>query len=311
MFDSMVVIYLFLGGAGAGACVLLSVMGLLVRREDATAVQVQPNRGKVVRVMAASRPYRRLFAPAYAVALVMVAIGALVLVLDLGVAGRTPLLFLEPHLTFLTFGAFALVALLAAALVLAYVWAVDSARWRWGFVRACQVACLLFGLGVVGYTGFLLSSMQAVPLWANGWVPVLFIASSLSCGCATVLMCACLSDSLASFRTTARHMLSVDLAVIVIEAIAAAGVVLAALSSPYEVAATGARELLNGEFAVLFIAGFGVVGIAFPALVEAGSLAAGRQHVAVMLCVATAVLVGGFILRYCIVAVGMHPAVWL
>lgn len=63
MFGTEIVCYLFLGGAGAGACFVLAVMGLLVPRERLGVRQVDGLDGHVRTALLVPRVYRRCSRP--------------------------------------------------------------------------------------------------------------------------------------------------------------------------------------------------------------------------------------------------------
>ena len=75
MFSELVVCYLFLGGAGAGACLVLSILGILVPRD-----RLSKGSGRSIFV---SWEYRKLFGFGFAFALVALAAGVLFLFADL------------------------------------------------------------------------------------------------------------------------------------------------------------------------------------------------------------------------------------
>ncbi|MBQ6390343.1 MAG: polysulfide reductase NrfD [Eggerthellaceae bacterium] len=309
VFGSLVIGYLFCAGAGAGACCVLSVMALFVPRESVSAVRISSGKNDA-HVMAAPLHYRRLFAPAYTAAFGALALGAFMLLLDLGRMSSAPLLAFLPTPTYITFGFWALVVSIVLTGGLACVWAFPSAHVRLRIVRAATWAALAAGFAVAVYTGLLLSSMPAVPFWASPLLPVLFTLSALSCGSALMLVSAAVSGSFDVFTKAIGRTVWLDVAVMVFEALAAALLIASAVIHPYAVAAQSASMLLSGPLQTLFLLGFGGVGIAVPLVLESIS-ALGRVGLSsIALTAASCVLVGGFILRYCIVAVGAHPEVW-
>ena len=84
MLSDLVVCYLFLGGTGAGLCLVLSVLGLLVPRSCLSTppgVHLHP-----------SAAYRKLLGSGLVAAFVLLALGIVCLVADLGNAERMILL---------------------------------------------------------------------------------------------------------------------------------------------------------------------------------------------------------------------------
>ena len=114
MFSELVVCYLFLGGAGAGACLVLSVVGILVPRD-------QLSKGSV-RSIFVSWGYRKLFGFGFAISLVALVAGVLFLFADLGRADRVLLFLTSPKAAHITIGAYALIFCMLSATLQALIW---------------------------------------------------------------------------------------------------------------------------------------------------------------------------------------------
>lgn len=263
--------------------------------------------------------YRRLFAAGFAAALVVLSLGAVCLLADIGRVDRIVLLMTQPTVSFIAVGAWALAACAVLAVLLGLAWG-GYARWGDTAVRALEVAMLLAALAVMTYTGLLLQSLEAVPLWATPWLSVLFVLSSLSCGIALVLGAAQLTGAARAFGMVLGRLAAVDAIVIAVEAIvvvllvATAG---AAGSQTGAVVATGTsdalaasvRELVAGTDAWLFWGGFAGVGLAVPFVLDIALARLRRPMPLVALAAAACVLIGGFVIRFCIVEAGMHPTI--
>ena len=210
-------------------------------------------------------------------------------------------------------GGGALAACLALAAALGFAW-LGIGTWNVALVRILQVTTALVAAVVMVYTGLLLQSLGAVPLWSTPWLPALFAASSLSCGIACALALAQLTGVASAFDAVLGRLAAVDAAVIVIEAIVVAVFVYAAslagapLSNGTELAAAqSVRELVAGANAQLFWGGFVALGLAVPLVLD-GVLAKRRRPLpGVALFTAACVLAGGFVMRFCVVAAGAHP----
>ncbi len=311
MFGMAVVCYLFLGGAGAGACAVLAVAGFFVPRDMFSCVRVDAT-GRSCESVIVPLEYQRLFSAAYAAALSALLIGMACLFVDLGRADRI-LLLLQPKLTYLAIGAYALVACVAVSVAAALMWKgfLRVGRvWVFRFVGGAQ---LILSLVVMLYTGLLLCDVRAVPLWSTPWLPALFAFSALSCGIALVMAADKLSEGSRLFSGYSRVLAKADLAVIVVEALVLAGFTLSiaaagADSTPTAIAAASSLDrLLAGDLSVAFWGGFVICGLAAPLLIEVGLTLFGRDASMVSLCATTLVLVGGFALRWCIVEAGAHP----
>ena len=304
MLGELPVWYLFLGGCGAGLLATASAMMLCVPL---------PSRALALGVVAGSEGVRamyrslaRLFAPACAAAGALLAVGVACLAVDLGVTDRALLLFLSPKLSFLSVGAW----LLSAAMLA--VWAHEPRRLP-PFVRVLPAAALLLGLAVMTYTGLLLQSLMAVPLWDTPLLPCLFVASSLSCGLALMLAVVKLSGVAGRFAAVARQWGRVDVAVLLAEAAIATAfaivqVLRAQTGETGTLLALGAslQTLLAGPDAWVFWGVFGLVGLAVPLALACASLYA-KPSPMMPFAQAACTLVGAFAMRWSIVAAGMHP----
>lgn len=337
MFSVGVIGYLFLGGTGAGACAVLSVMTLLVPCETEAEKMLSSSRRSRITVVAPSAPYRRLFAPGFLAALGALAVGCILLVGDLGVTNRAVLLFTSPTPSFLTLGSYALVALMVLALLLAVAWGLPSAHMRWGLVRGLAVAGLVVGVVVATYTGLLLFSVQAVPFWRTPWLPALFVASALSSGIALVVATACFTGAFPIFATVMGGLARTDAIVVVLELACAVAFMASAFVNSYDVARAGANLLVQGSLSTVFWGGFAFLGLALPFVLDiavghmdasggtrgfgrvgavgtrgfgCASASGGARALPVALISACSVLVGSAALRYCIVMAGSHPEVW-
>ncbi|MEG0462048.1 NrfD/PsrC family molybdoenzyme membrane anchor subunit, partial [Gordonibacter sp.] len=213
MFSDLVVGYLFLGGTGAGMSLVLSLLGLLVPRESV------PGARRMQGGVAAW--YRALFVPGYAVSLLLLVVGVVCLLADVGAIDRALLLFVQPSLSFLAVGAWVLAACSLLTLALALMWQ-SRLTWRTWVTRLVQGGAVVAALVAATYTGLLLQSMPSVPLWASWWLPALFVLSAVSCGIAGVLGVAQFTGASRRFAEVLRRLAVADVVVIVLEAVAVA-----------------------------------------------------------------------------------------
>lgn len=327
MFSTAVIIYLFLGGAGAGACVVLAVLGLATPKE-AVAFHVAvsahvPFRASSENILRTRTEavipdaLRRLLAPGYAAAFMALLLGILFLAQDLGRMDRLLMLLVTPRLSWVSVGAYALVVELLLAVVLALLSARILRRWPYRVLRGLQVASAAVGLLVMLYTGMLLAGMPSVPVWNVAATPALFVLSAASCGVALVALGARAAGAEARFPRVMRRLFAWDAALIVAEA---AALVALLVSVPHVwppdtqtglAAAASIRALLRGELSQAFWVGYVTIGLAVPLVLDvvvAGFRdAMGPRSVVPELAAAACVLVGGFIMRWCIVMAGMQP----
>ena len=264
MFGELVTAYLFLAGVGAGGVAAASLADLLLVRE--------PFGADVVPDFAEKRPCERLVAGVLAFSCGALALGAGCLAADLGRIDRVLSLFLAPPVTLMNVGAWAvaLLTVLAAALALARFLYLPWADRR-AVVVAEVVAC---GLAVVVavYAGLLLQMLAGVRLWSTPWVPVLFVLSAASCGCALLMAGPLFAEGDEGVRKVAQVAARADAVVIVAEVAAAAGFLAFVAGSDHAGVEASAASLLHGPAALPWWAGFVACGLAAPLVVEVGCL---------------------------------------
>ncbi len=320
MFSELIIMYLFLGGTGAGCCLVASVLGLLADPEEVRTVlglHMRSSQGCV---------WKRFFAALYLAALSALLLGAVCLMADTGRPDRILLLLTHPAPTYIAFGAWAIIACVLFAGIRLLIWSgvLPASSWM---ATALDALCIIASMAVIVYTGLMLSDVQAVPLWHTPWLVLLFALSGLSCGIALVLIASFASRTMELFASTLVRLVKIDAFVIVLEAVVSifcllsvwdtAGGLADPIGSTAQIARTSLESLLVGPFAVLFWTGFVFVGLAVPFVQDViightaqKLVAAGRMNrrVLFMLGTATCVLIGGFILRFLVVGAAMHPA---
>ena len=241
----------------------------------------------------------------YGTALIVVLTGELCLVADLGRPEAFFFLFLYPTSSLVSIGAFAL-TLLTVFLVISLA---DTIFVLPKWARAVSFAAKAIGLPVavivMVYTGLLLQSVISVEIWQSAWLPVLFAASALSCGCAVVMLAACTCEDVRVTRIMARLLAWIDIAFILIEIVS----IVALLAFGKGSASMAVMRLFEGDLSTTFWAGFVACGLAIPLVAEAVSLARKREIPTPGAAgIATLALVGGLCLRITIVACGVAPS---
>jgi len=164
---------LFLGAFGGGILVLTAVLDMVYRGGIASLSPVAlPQVGSA-------------FALAVLLAVIALALASGLLVFELG----QPQLFLRTFISktsVIKYGA--LMILLSIVFGLVYFLFCLPPQWglfyyNWAWLRdTCCFLMLLSGLGVILYTGILLSSMKSKPFWNSPVLPVLFICSAMAMG---------------------------------------------------------------------------------------------------------------------------------
>lgn len=312
VFGELVIAYLFLAGVGAGGTVAACLADLLCVREPfgyaAVSFEGKP-------------PAARLVSIVLAVSLGSLGAGAACLIADVGRADRVLALFVSPPATLMNIGAWA-VALLAAVLAV-----LTAARFFYvpvlgrRAVVVLQVAAIILATVVAVYAGLLLGSLAGVRLWSSAWVPVLFVLSAASCGCALVFALAFFVEGDAVVDRLVDRALAVDGAVVLAELVAAAAFLGLALGSAHPGVAASVESLMHGSAALPWWMGFLLCGCVVPLAIELAfrvrarrTRAYGRPQATPAIAVALAgalIVVGALGLRTAVVEVGAHRALEL
>jgi len=160
--------------------------------------------------------------------------------------------------------------------------------------RGILVFTALVGVGLGTYTGILLQTLVARPLWNSGLLGPLFLASGISGAAAFLLLLKARDD-------TTAVLLKWDLVALAVEALLI-GLFLLEKAGGAAVEQAAAGLLLAGPYTGVF---FGLVvfgGILTPIVMEAWELR-GRRHAAGILA-SVLVLIGGLALRIVLVSAG-------
>lgn len=287
MFGTLVIAYLFLGGASSGLLCVTAARGIAFRRLDHD-----------VRIV---RSFGRLTRRCYAIGLALLCLAVACLFWDLGQPERILLVLSRPHATVLTVGMVVIVAevvvgaLLASASFFSLPWSHGLAR------RALEALCIVASIAMMAYTAVFLIDL-GMPLW-NTWTLVgLFLASSLSSGISIMLLVNYLALGSTLLLFTVRPLQKLHVACLVVEAAFLAAFAAAAFANP----AAGASIGLLLEPRMLATATVGVIGfgIVAPFALETYSLSRTTHRtipVSDVLC-----LCGGLLLRYCIISCGAY-----
>lgn len=309
MFGALEILYLFLGGTGAGLCLVSSSLGLFSPKEN-IAVRTPgglPGRPRVM--VAVPPPYRVLLGPALGVSAALVLIGVLCLVFALGRPQIVLGVFLSSGFSWANVGAFSLVICVLLAVVQALIVAgyVPCPLWVYRF---CGVLALAASLCTILYTGFLLYDMRGAAFWHSLFLPLLFMFSSFSCGIGALSFIAVAFRFHERFKGLFSSILRVDFVVVLLEV---ASLVCFLLVRPDQgesapAVAASISALLQGNLALTFWVLFVGVGLALPLALEFwNGFGGGERLDYVLVVLAGTLLTGGVALRYCVVAAAAHP----
>lgn len=293
VFNMLITSYLFLGGTGAGALVVLGMLECAnARRRSGRA------RSDSSRLERAFTLPGEFFERGWLLCFAALALGMLCLLADLGRPDRLLNLLIAPKLSAMTVGAYALTIALGCSGVFALVSLLDHAS------MSPRVVYVVAGLGVVAgaaamaYTGVLLQSLASVLFWQTPLLPLLFCLSALSCGIACVLLGAAFVETRQPFVRPLMRLADIDGVLIVAEAACLVALLLSAYCGAAGTRAT-AEALATGDVAPLFWIGVAVCGLALPFALERFVTHGNSRTQFVW--IAAFLLVGGFALRFCIV----------
>lgn len=318
MLGGSIIGYLFLGGTGAGACVVFSFLGFTFLSKMTSPCPHHSGAYDAAHMWCGGAPSYsshevRFFGMGYTTALLCLLTGALLLLSDLGRPERILMLLLPPWDNYLTLGSYALGLTTIVCLMLSMIWWGVIVRVHLITLRILQACGIAAGAVCSVYTGLLLADIYAMPLWHSPFLVGLFATSAFSCGAAVVLGCSLASSTYDLLRFWVRRIFIADSVIIGIEVLFVVGLLishgLAALDTPTAKAAyESVWMLINGPLSLVFWIVFIGGGLVAPFLLESILIRFPIWHEGVALCMGM-VLVGGLALRYCIVAAALQPMV--
>lgn len=275
----LIVLYLFLGGLGAGAYL----------------ASFAAEKGYLGNVPGLDRAGYLIAAPA-------VAIGSLLLVFDLGQGFKKPWLIINMLANFssvMTWGVYILSAFIIVGLVPAYsAWKKEKTSSNVASVGAA------LALATGAYTGLLIAVVEAVPFWNSYLMPFLFLASALSTGLsASVLLAHYLEKGEAETTAVDKSHFYI-MAVEFVLAVLFIG--MATSGAQGAMAMVSAKQLISGSFSLVFWVFFIAIGLVTPLAVFAhNTFRPQKLSSTTVLTSDVAVLIGGFALRYVIIMAAM------
>lgn len=306
-------IYLFLGGLGAGALIIAAVFELTKER------------------------YRTDFCPTTLVGATVagpaVALGAVLLILELGAGLRQPwrILYMFTHFTsVMTWGIWILSFFIPVAFAYGFLEVLDTfpsaQEWiksrKWGrklsfqnlrrVKRIVATAGLVLGAGTAVYTGVLLSAVgPAIPIWSTPLLPflhlpllpLLFLVSALSTG--EALTVDLVNTIVARGELPrGRRVHLIHLSLIVAEALLISHLLTHAMGEG-GAAAQAALDIIAGPHSVVFWVFIILLAIVFPFVGHIYAAGLGRHMPFSGLSSGISILMSGLFLRYLIVVSGI------
>ncbi|MEG1517353.1 MAG: NrfD/PsrC family molybdoenzyme membrane anchor subunit [Raoultibacter sp.] len=291
MFDNLIIGYLFLGGAGAGMILILSLLDFVANFSWKCPSQ-RRNAWK-------SELYRAFFARGYVFAVLLISFGALCLLIDTGHPERFFYVLLYPTMSVLTFGSYVLVGALVCAAVLGAISWLNLVWVPRRVIKVVEIASVVFGLATMLYTGVFLMEIDFIPLWNNAFLPMLFVLSALSVAVGCLLCCLVFFVNDYRCDSLLRMMSRLDMIFIVAEGVCLVAYLIFACVMLN--ATDLVFELVFGVNALVFWVGFVVCGLVLPFIL--GVAYTKMNDIRLLEAAIPLVLIGGFALRYCVVNV--------
>ncbi len=341
MLGELVIGYLFLGGVGAGTLVVLSALEVAQmlqicgksKRNSAPSERMHASpRSEYMsqsgRLLAVALQHggtvlsREARARGWILCAGFLVLACLCLLVDVGRVDRVLNLFLIPSFSALSIGAFALSGALVVAICFAVYVNFEGACLPVLLVTMLSVLGITLGLVTAVYTGVLLSGMASVSLWQTPMLPVIFLASSVSCGIACVFFASSYLCSRSRVAETLKRLVTVDTVLVVTELALVmlwlggayifgftentpmfAEMVLAPVS---ESSCLSAEALLFGDVSVILWGGLVVCGLVAPLLIE--HLCVRTEQFNGLAVAASLLLLGAMVLRVCVVDAALYDA---
>lgn len=300
-----VIFYLYLAGLGAGA---ITVSGSVLLRKGGFGA----SRFTVARCGALIGP-------------IPVMLGTFLIVFELGQPFRALNLFKVINLSPMSIGTWLLAAFIVLSLLYALTFLPPSAGSGDRLApirRALAWMCVPLGIGVAIYTGILLGAMPARPFWNSPILAGLFLLSALSSGVAAIVLMGVFfrrKDTNPAIRAdyeNSSYLLTTSDALLVgAELTVVFLFIMFAHLTIGDVRYAVGAIMPGGHLAGMFWGLVVFVGLLIPFFIElyqiVPKLLYGREFktaVALEVIVPTAILIGGFALRYVIVVAGQLTA---
>ena len=303
LLSMYIVMYLFLGGATGGLLLLCSVYSaVFYRRKGATPEEVFA--------------FERYSARSYLVAFILALASSACLVFDLGSPMKVLVLFLHPTKTVISFGAYILAAtilVLAFLCFLAYLTPRATTRVL-RLHRVGKVLAVFCSVALMSYTGVFLARLDSVPLWSTPLTVVLFVLSALSAGSALSSLVQTLSLSEAGISAPdaiSHHVWHAG--IIGAEILTLVAFIVQAFFRTQVAVQRSIQLVLGGPLLGWLAGGVLVLGLLVPLVAEIALVRARRNRSVLVgsdarFCIPAdlACLLGSFLLRYCLIAAGLH-----
>ncbi|HWI51541.1 MAG TPA: NrfD/PsrC family molybdoenzyme membrane anchor subunit [Symbiobacteriaceae bacterium] len=234
-----------------------------------------------------------------------VLIGTGLLILDLGSPMKFYLLFLKVNpRSVMSMGAFILTAFGGIAVLYCLHQLYVDKKVKFNLLPDSLVKMIRFlgiplAVAIGTYTGFLLNASNAITLWNNGVLPLIFLASALSTGVAAVMVAVAVTGKWEAVKDEVKNLAIVDAVLIGLELFALAAYVWSLHVGNLKQQA--ALDVLNANYGAWFWGGVWAVGLLLPLSIKVFTKGESAGKAALN---GSLVLFGGLVLRIVIVIAG-------
>lgn len=235
----------------------------------------------------------------------LVGLGALLLLLDLGVRSRFWRSFSRLGSSWVSRGSYSvsLFALFAFFALLPALPGLSGLPWGEGTTAgvALRVLTLALAVAVMAYTGLLLSSWPSIPFWNTPLLPIIFVFYSFlgAVGMVLIVVAVAEGDGASLRLPSVALLLGSGFALLLYLLVMASGTL---------AAQEAVRRLLRGPQAAAFVLGVGLLGLLAPLILLLIDYWAqvGNASTSVLVLAGLFILAGGFLLRHSILKVGVY-----
>jgi protein NrfD len=175
-------------------------------------------------------------------------------------------------------------------------------------MRVLLVAGLALATLLIGYTGMLVSTLNALPFLNNWLVVALFVVSALSSGGGLLMLWAFFNQGARISHWQFRRLHHIGVALILLELLLVAALLLFAYTQG-GLTWESAQQLLDGRLRYWFGFGLVLVGLLLPLFFHVVPWQ--KNRIARWTFAETCALVGSFCLRYCLLTAALSSAVLL
>lgn len=293
VWDTIMVVYLFLGGLAGGSYTVGALADLFNKKE-----------------------YRPFTKAGILSSFVSIVLGLVMLVFDLKRFDVAPVGILNVYTRFpasiMSVGTWLITAFTLVSLLTVLVLFLDGEVL---ILRILEVVGIVLGLGTAAYTGILLSFARGIPAWQSGFLPWLFVLSGILTGIATSIIVIPIAgilmprvfgdfkeiwDSKIRFAGLIEYAFKYAQSLIVVEAMIT---LLELLTTP------SASILLWGSGVSVYFYGYLLLALAIPlaiAIYDMKLMEEGKHETVIYLTMLAtmSLLIGGYLLRYVVLMGG-------